>query len=300
MIIFLMINNFAIYKGMTEQELWVELDRIGISGETRQEVVLFKEPEPEHMKIEPIPLHNVVLNNDKYAVLAKSFTKIDPFGKVFESWSYFFCGINDEGKYFIRPLKNFPFKNYKGNQKPTIEDIADWVNRIDEHFDVRVQGDVLAKFIHIKDMKRENDVEDSRISTYDIENILGSQFGRQQPLQPLRQARRTSQRRSLFSSFIGNDPSQRENVIEIQGIKYSEITDKPLKLGNHKLFTEGSIFASREMPYVCVIGESLILQHYEHAIKELVIPHESLVILAAQRGRDFETKNLNYLKHSYD
>src|SRR3990172_2794834 len=143
--------NIGIKKEMTHAKLWDELDRLGTLGETSQEVKLFREPDIGYQQLDQLPLHNVVMCNEKYAVLRKVFTYIDKFGSRFQSFTYYFCGINDEHKYFIRPLKNFPFEKYKGNLTPTIEDIANWVNRVDEGFDTRVQGDVLAKFVHFED-----------------------------------------------------------------------------------------------------------------------------------------------------
>lgn len=306
-------------RKINDKNLWVEFDKLKISGESTQEVILFKEPEKGHQQLEGTLLHNVILTNKEYMIIAKAFTKIDPFDKIYESWSYYISGLNDEGRYFIRPLKNFPFEKYVGNQKPTIEDIVNWMNRSDEGFDTRIQGDVLAKFVNVEDtsldnkrtQKRTIDVSDRALQLRERERALTSPQSQLTPLaftsvpkelgygfyQP-QQSRKPKRPQSLFSGMF--QVSDGENTISVEGIKYSEITDSPLKLGNHKLFTEGKIFASKVVPFICVLAESLILQHHEHAVKELVIPDKCVVILAAQRGRDFDLKDLNYLKKAYD
>lgn len=135
-------SEFNLRAGMKDNELWKELSRIGISGETSQEVQLFKEPELYHLKYENIPLHNVIMDNARYAIIGKSYVYEDYFGGLNETWKYFLAGINDEHKYFIRPIEGF-----EATRHPvTIQDVVDWVNRVDEGFIKRIQGDILIKY----------------------------------------------------------------------------------------------------------------------------------------------------------
>jgi len=281
-------TEFSLKEGMSDDILWAELDRVGISGETRQEVVFFKEPQKYHQNVDNIPLHNVLMSNSHYAVLRKSYVYVDIFGSVHESWTYYWSGINDEGKYFIRPIKEFPW-----TEKPKLEEIADWVDRRDDGFEKRAQGDVLIKFVHKSEFE-EFDVESPRRQR----GLFSSNPQSNQELF----------RQSLFAGLLTTStrPSSRSNSINLMGrgknkqIKFDRITDSPLKLGNHKLFVDGKVYASTQVPFVCVDSDSLILQHYEHKTVEEKIPKDFVAILAAQRGRDFELGNLNYLRASYD
>lgn len=279
-------SEFSLKEGMSDDVLWAELDRVGISGETRQEVIFFKKPESFHQQIDDIPLHNVLMSNREYAVLRKSYVYVDIFGSVNESWTYYWSGINDEGKYFIRPIKEFPW-----TEKPKLEEIADWVDRKDDGFERRVQGDVLIKFIHKSDFEE-----------FEVDKPQ-----RQRGFFTSPQSQRELLRQGLFSSFVGTPrPSTTNTSINLMAklkgseIRFDRISDSPLKLGNHKLFVDGRVYASKQVPYVCVDADSLILQHQEHKTVEEKIPKEFVAILAAQRGRDFELGNLNYLRSSYD
>lgn len=261
---------------MSDKEFWDEINRIGISGETTQELVEFREPEQYHRFDDAkIPLHNVIMSNDKYAVIRKSYVYADIFGSNYESWSYYFCGISDEHKYFIRPMKNVPFTS-----KPTIEEVADWVNRIDDGFDLRIQGDVLGRFIKLKDVT----ITDGRNKVRDVFSLI--------------RQKEYDTTKSIFQDIRLQAGSY--YTITYNNHNFDKITDKPIRLGNHKLFVEGEVFVSKEIPFLCIIADSLILQHREHQIKELKIPNDSAVILAAQRGRDFYLGSLNFLHLAFD
>lgn len=134
---------FNLREGMKDKELWNELHKVGISGETTQEVQVFKEPELYHLKYENIPLHNVVMDNSRYAIIGKSYVYEDYFGGLNETWKYYLAGINDEHKYFIRPIDGF----HTDNHPVQIQDVVDWVNRVDEGFVKRIQGDILVKYV---------------------------------------------------------------------------------------------------------------------------------------------------------
>lgn len=306
---------FGLYVNISTKKLDDEFEKRGISGESTQEIILFKEPNGHREILIPekvngwntmdsydkyginneefIPLHEVILANKEYALIRKNFRGIDQFGSINRNSSFYFCGINDEGKYFIRPLKNFPLQNY---EKPNINDIANWVNRVDEEFDIRIQGDVLAKFVNKMDTSLEAGQKSNR--------VINRGTALESALTPRPTFFSAPNRPQLGLQDVFSRTRSRttdEHIeIEVEGIKYSQISDLPLKLGNHKLFTEGKVYASTEMPFICVLGTSLILQHHEHAIKELVIPEKCVIVLAAQRGRDFDLKDLNYLKKAYD
>jgi hypothetical protein len=151
------INNngikFGLQTGMNDKQLWSELHKVGISGETTEEVQVFKEPYLYHQNVENIPLHNVIMSNEKYAIIGKSYVYEDQFRGMHEEWTYYLCGINDEHKYFIRPITGFESKY----NHATIQEVVDWCNREDEGFLKRVQGDVLIKYISMKSIQGNKD-----------------------------------------------------------------------------------------------------------------------------------------------
>lgn len=151
------INNklvrFGLEVGMSDSKIWNELYKIGISGETTEEVQVFKEPNLYHRTYENIPLHNVIMSNEKYAIIGKSYVYEDQFRGLHEDWTYYLCGINDEHKYFIRPITGFESKY----NHATIQEVVDWVNREDEDFIRRVQGDILIKYIDMKSIQGNKD-----------------------------------------------------------------------------------------------------------------------------------------------
>ena len=128
--------KFNLNTDMTSKEIIKELhDRT--SGETKQELEEFFKPIDEVNF--NIPSHNVVMQNEEYAIIAKSLQSKTPFSHFTLNYEYWIAGINDEGKYFCHPLRE-----YIG--KPNLESILEWVNRADEGFSKRLQGDVLLQF----------------------------------------------------------------------------------------------------------------------------------------------------------
>lgn len=155
-------QGFNLQKDMTDETLWKELNRIGISGETTQEIVEFRKPKLYHKQYEGIPLHNGIMSNEKYAIIGKSYVFDDIFRGLNESWEYYLAGLNDEGKYFIRPIKGF-----NTTKRPvTIQDVVDWINRKDEGFEKRIQGDVLIKYLDLKPLKV------GERNTFDTDNLI--------------------------------------------------------------------------------------------------------------------------------
>lgn len=308
-------NLFKLKVGMHDQILWRELERVGISGETSKEVLVFKDPEKDHFE-HGQPMHNVIMSNDHYAVLRKINSIKDPFGSIIDHFSYFLAGINDEHKYFIRPLKKLPkWENI------TLQKIVDWVNRIDQNFDGRIQGDVLFKLIDItkdqlidvgKTDHRFDEIEDEldTVVSQDLnpfgigilqpQHRLGNLFPTQsQPTQKQRRTVAQRHRRALLgASIMDRHLRSGEAQMEIEGMNYRKITENPVKLGNHKLFTEGKVYVCETEPFVAVVAETVVLQHYEHQIVEKKIPKNNVLVLAAQRGRDFQLKD--YLKKAFD
>jgi hypothetical protein len=163
------INNqsiiFSLEVGMNDERIWEELYKIGISGETTEEVKVFKEPYLYHKTDQNIPLHNVIMSNKKYAIIGKSYIYEDQFRGMHKEWTYYLCGINDEHKYFIRPIAGFESKY----NHATIQEVVDWVNREDEFFIKRVQGDILIKYIDMENIVGNRE----HVNSMFIEDLIG-------------------------------------------------------------------------------------------------------------------------------
>src|SRR5690348_11754903 len=99
---------FNLKKGLKNEEIYAELKRIGVSGETKQEVQLFLKPGENHVDKKNSPLHSIILSNENYAVIRKTTNSIDQFGSYNQTHEYFLTGINDEKQYFVRPIANLP------------------------------------------------------------------------------------------------------------------------------------------------------------------------------------------------
>jgi hypothetical protein len=308
---------FAIKKGMSDEILWNEIDKIGVSGESKQEVVSFKKPEKEHVQLRNQPLHNVIMSNEQYAIIRKIHTTTDSLGGVTDKYLYYLCGINDEDQYFIRPLIKVP-KTVR-----TIDEIVDWVNRKEQGFTDRLQGDVVFKFVDLMPKKEEETTKPKKRSVRELNEqldvladveIAQPRINPQLPQQPFglgvgvgldsnpfqtsfQRPRRRKSRFSVVESLLAGQESS-SGMLIIDNVRYRKVDETPLKLGNHKLFTEGDIFIGETEPFVAIIAESVVLQHYEHRIIEKKIPQGFALVLSAQRGRDFKLKE--YLTKAFD
>lgn len=302
-------SKFNLKEGMSDEILWNELTNVGISGETKQEVQGFKEPGKDYYKKTGKPLHQVLMANTKYAVIRKNNVTIDPLGGISDNFSYYLCGINDEGQYFVRPLFTLP----RFPETPNLQQVVDWVNRKDQGFLDRVQGDVLIKFIHkaeIPELVDEDKLKDEFRTNLKQRRNPQILFTRSvEPLQPLQAGNRElgfnfrsdRQLQSVGTFGISSEflrTMATGNQLTIGEKKFRKINGLPIKLGNHKLWIEGSVFAAETEPMVALVGRKFVLQHPEHQVVEQVIPDHSVAILTAQRGRDFNLKD--YLAQAFD
>lgn len=64
---------------------------------------------------------------------------------------YLLAGINDDDKlYFLHPLNRIPLRLIKNAvQEGDVQSIVNWANRADEGFNLRIQGDIIAKNLNV-------------------------------------------------------------------------------------------------------------------------------------------------------
>ena len=65
---------------------------------------------------------------------------------------YLLAGINDDDKlYFLHPLNRIPLRLIQAAiQEGDVQSIVNWANRADEGFNLRIQGDIIAKNLNVK------------------------------------------------------------------------------------------------------------------------------------------------------
>lgn len=269
------ISEFKIKADMVNEEILSELRRLGISGETRQEVTTFMEYKKP---INDTPTHKVVMVDSEYAVLAKSEVYRDIFGQINIIWSYYWAGINDEGTYFIRPLANI-----KHEFATRIDKIIAWANRVDEGFTKRLQGDVLIKFV-----KKNRHEKDAAIEAIDLSQTQ-QQF-RHQKTNPFFFR---PQPENLVTRLRTISRTPDNLNIEVEGKIFRRVALNSVQLGNHKLFYEGLVYQAND-GYFAIDAEYLVLKHHEHQIVEQKIPEGHYAILAPQQGRVFENVRQAY------
>ncbi len=130
--------EFNLHKGMTPKEIFAEL-KGRVSGETRQEMQQFYQRVVDVREADDDgvlrlgPTHEIVASDGEYAVIRRN------------DGSFYFCGINDEGKYFVHRMDGAPFSF--AMDMTSMEPVLNWVNRVDEGFVMRVQGDILIQFV---------------------------------------------------------------------------------------------------------------------------------------------------------
>lgn len=242
--------EFKLKKGMTEQEILGEL-KGKVSGETRQEAQLLLKPQIANAKA----YFEVLEANSTYGIIRK-------YTQTKESTSeYYLTGINDEGKYFMRQLGE------EAISRP-LDQLMDWVNKTDEGFSMRLQGDVLLKFLHYHNRRHPILPQDSPLSRFRAIELLDR----------LTEAR--TRQMLLFQGFTYSTGNW-----SVLGRMDQRITE--LALGNHILSSDGYIFYQGG-DYIVVDANELTLQHYEHQIKMQPIPREHFAVLTGQRGRTIQ------------
>jgi len=149
---------FGLKKGMKYKEIYNEL-HYRISGETRGEVIEFFRDDTDIRTRNTMDEMNrifgkdsiihspleVINDNGKFAIILKSTLSTVRKSICRTDEKKYISGINDEGEYFVHGLYG-----YHGDD--SIDNILDWINRKDEGFTERLQGDILLKFIPYSDI----------------------------------------------------------------------------------------------------------------------------------------------------
>ena len=227
--------EFGIKKDMNKEELYNELHG-RISGETQGQAAMvmqtIKEGETD-IFIDP---------KNEYSLIRITATTQDMMNCPVNSYRYFLIGVNDEGLYFTHELNAEDVWQHK-----TFEELLAWVNRADEGFSTRIQGDILLQFVKLVIKgDRESSEYSSRIE-FELRLINGRDIGyRWEKLDP-----------------------QRYTVENM--------------MGNHKIISNNIYMKDRE--YWLVQDKELILEHPQHGITKIGIPEGFAVLLATQRGR---------------
>lgn len=208
------IFNMGLKSGMETNEILNELNGC-VSGETTQEFGRFVEKPIYALDNDELPLHSVLMNDDRYALIGKSVYRKFANGKKAWENRYYLCGVNDEQKYFIKEIENFDtvFPIYPSS----IDEIVNKINKTEDNYS-RVQGDVLAKTISFEELVWINEFSFNYNNTHFeiVDDIRNKQKG-------------------IFNK-------------EIKTVIHASYNgeEHPLRIfGNHELSTDGVIFSNQ-------------------------------------------------------
>lgn len=285
--------KFGLTEGMDKQEIVAEM--LGrTSGETRLQVMNVLLPREERkvgLKIKHRVLRTydrilkVVKANERYAVIYEKITLWRrKLGKS-EEELYYLAGISDdEDKYFLHRLETSeteifakavakPYytavrdmkltttgvrSNRQVVQLPTVEQLAEYVDRKDQDFVRRVQGDLLIQFLPIKRIKHKlGDGNFTTLCEYvDLPN----------------------NRRQTVHWHLPNQMNRLE-------IGRHQITVWPIQRMLPDDGLCGIVFVSRPNREDYLFGGgSISIQHPEHKSVGVIIPHDHVALIAQQRG----------------
>jgi len=155
--------KFSLRDGMTPEQL-LSAVKGKISGETQQAALSFE----ESLTKENV---SVTVKTDKVretAVVRILTSTTDSLSLPTYIEETYLVGINDEGFYYVHELIDIP------PTIKTIEELLSWVNRADQGFAERVQGDILLQFIRKPEIK--DDYGGKFISNLQIPNGISSDF----------------------------------------------------------------------------------------------------------------------------
>ena len=225
--------KFNIRKDMSNMELYNELHG-RISGETQGQAQVTLQ------SIQNGETDVFINPTNEYSLVRVTATTQDLMNNPVLSYRYFLMGVNDEGLYFTHELNANDVWRCK-----TFDELIMWVNRADEGFSHRIQGDILVQFV--KPLKRDLDSEHNK---FEVILLNGNCVDYWEKMDPERYTQR---------GYVGN------------------------MFGNHKIISNNIYFSSRD--YRLVQDKELILEHPQHGITKMGIPEGFSALLATQRGR---------------
>jgi hypothetical protein len=306
--------KFNLKPEMKNQEFYNEV--IGkISGETRQQVQQYllsiyniREPslESDSITLMSCPIYHMQKEREQeitHRVLAvdrvdgKDYALIEKIYYYLEecrhcnkkhipvrfSIDYFLMGINeddDDQKYFIHPLRLIPILVLKMELK----EILEWVNRVDEGYEGRIQGDIIYQFAKIQDH-----ICDPKVSCNcqgkgcDYKNIVFKDVLILWYIIPF-----------LYDKDFGKN-SELPRYVKIKNVEVVNLEKlrqenlKRISIGNsHSISTDGYIARSSKLGprnvFMIIGGSYVILEHPEHKTVTKDIPNGMALILTIQRG----------------
>lgn len=250
------VETFNLQVGMKFPEIYKELHG-RVSGETSNEVQEFYKDLTDTGVLKKIAdtnrmfggnrikydSHEVVTANGQYAIIQKN--RVTSYtGSIRKSESeHYIAGINDEQQYFIHQISSL-------HRPLDIESVLKHINRAEEGFTERLQGDILLKFVPYKDTPHFYTLGENRLP-YAREKHPVTAY--------INPAHRTA------------EPDQ-------------EFT---IELGRHTLLVKNR--AKREETetgvYVVVESDLIEIMHPEHKKTVREIPEGHFAVLANQLGR---------------
>lgn len=219
-------------SGETTQEV-VNFFTYGIEDSAQQHIDFIKKHIPEFKKDDL----EVISSNNECAIIKKD---------VITAWrnslntasDYYICGINDEGDYFVHPLHNAPVKT-------TVEEVLDWINRKDQGFTERLQGDIVMQFVSYDKTDKDQ---------YTMEGIWNE---------------------SQIFNVRNKDRAVKSTDIHTLGRHRIVVNGFVNTITKYK----------EPDTYTLVEADEIAVVHPEHKVTKRTIPENHFVILANQRGR---------------
>ena len=148
---------FNLREGMSAKDLLFEI-RGKIAGENQGQILQFEAQLRETKK--SIPTLSIKVDNENQtAIIRVTPTKVDGLGlPEYGVSKNYVMGISDEGKYFAHEIEGVPARVH------SMGALVDWMNRVDEGFTQRVQGDMLLQFVPLRQGAPEDEPDEIYLS----------------------------------------------------------------------------------------------------------------------------------------
>jgi hypothetical protein len=256
-------DKFNLVKGMTYNEIYNEL-HCHVSGETTQELVTFFNDETSKSTKKTIEKmqeifgdsvsyssHEVIDNDEKYAVILKSTYESTGNTVIRKKAIKYISGINDEELYFVHPINQ-----YDGDDD--VKQMLNWINRMDEGFTERLQGDILLKFIPYPEEEKIHQLGELTATEYN------------------------------YTKGYSETKTKNKGVLVNKKHRITKPKDKlTIELGRHILLVRNTAVdvQTNNGTYVVVESDMIQIMHPEHKMTTRTIPEGHYALLANQRGR---------------